>query len=208
MQMHRQQFHEVIRTIHRAVDPRPRSPQHPTFAVAEIDDQQLRLSPINANLTAVLHALAFLGLDLGADPDSAAIDLSHDVLSGHLLTRRQSTVTEPQQVTGPCRQDLGAQLPDHTVDGLLIKGQPLVAEFVAGQLDRREQGGQTAHLAVQCRCGPLADAQGGQLGIGTGSLTAPTPTRAGPGGRVDRGDPVRQSAQEPESQPPRLRRSS
>jgi hypothetical protein len=61
---------------------------------------------------------------------------------------------------------------------------------------------------VQGRCGPLADAQGGQLGIGAGPLAAPPSAGAGPGGTVDRGDPERQSAQEPESQPPRLRGSS
>jgi hypothetical protein len=108
------------------------------------------------------------------------------------------------QVTGPCRQDLGAQLPGHAVDGLLIKGRPLVTEFVAGQFDRGEQGGQTTHLTVQGRRRSLADAQGGQLGIGPGPLAAPPPAGAGPGGTVDRGDRDRQAAQEPESQPPRL----
>ena len=208
MQVERQQFHQVIRPVHRAVDPRPRPPEHPPLAVAEVEDQQLRLPPLDADLAAVLHSLAFLGLDLGADADPSAIHLGDDVLPGHLLARRESTVAEPLQVTGPCRQDLGPQLPDHAVDGLLIEGRPLVAEFVAGQLDRGEQGGQAAHLAVQGRCGPLADAQGGQLGIGPGPLAAPTLAGAGSWGTVDRGDPDDQAAQEPELQPPRLRGAS
>ena len=96
-----------------------------------------------------LHpSLAFLGLDLGADADPSAINLGHDVLSGHLLARRELTVAGPLQVPGPRRQNLGPELPDHAGDGLLIEGGPLVAEFLAGDLDRGEQGGQAAHLTV------------------------------------------------------------
>jgi hypothetical protein len=90
----RQQFHQVVRPVHRAVDPRPRAPEQPPLAVAEIEDQQLRLAPLDADLTAGLHPLAFLGLDLSADAAPSAIDLGHDVLSGHLLTRRELTVPE------------------------------------------------------------------------------------------------------------------
>jgi hypothetical protein len=205
MKVHRQQSHQVVRPAHRAVDPGARPPEHPPLAVAEIEDQQLRLAPLDADLPAVLHAFAFLGLDPGADTDPPAIDLGHDVLSGHLLTRRELTGTEPLQVTGPCRQDRGTQLPGPAVDGLLIQGRPLVAEFVAGQLDRGEQGSQATHLTVEGWCGPLADPQGGQLGIGAGPFAPSPPT--GPGSRRtgDRGDPNDQATQEPELQPPLLR---
>ena len=135
-------------------------------------------------------------------------DLGDDVLSGHLLARRELTVAIPLQVAGPCRQDLGPQLTGHAVDGLLIEGRPLVTEFVAGQFDRGEQGGQAAHLALQGRSGPLADAQGGQLGIGPGPLPAPALGGACLGAAVDGGDPDDQAAQEAESQPPRLRGAS
>src|SRR3954447_23980610 len=208
MQMHRQQFHQVIRPVHRAVDPGPRPPQHPPLAVAEIEDQQLRLAPLDADLAAILHPLAFLGLDLGADAHPSAVDLGDDVLPGHLLTRRELTVTEPLQVTGPCGQDLGAQLPGHAVDGLLIEGRPSVAEFVAGQCDRGEQGGQAAHLTVQRRCGPLADAQRGQLGIGAGPLATPAPAGAESRPTEGGGAPDDQATQEPELQPPLLRGAS
>ena len=183
MEVEGQQFHQVVRPVHRAVDPGARPLEHPPLAVAEVEDQQLRLAPLDADLAAVLHALAFRGLDLRADADPPAIDLGDDVLPGHLLARRESTVTEPLQVAGPCRQDLGPQLAGHAVDRLLIEGRPLVAEFVAGQLDRGEQGGQAAHLALQGRGGPLADAQGGQLGIGPGPLAAPALGGARPWGR-------------------------
>ncbi len=198
----------MIRPIHRAVDPRPRPPEHPPLAVAEREDQQLRLPPRDADLAAVLHPLAFLGRDLGADPDPSAIDLSDDVLPGHLLTPRELTVTEPLQGTGPCRQHLGTPLPDHAVDGLLIEGRPLVTEFLAGQLDRGEHGGQAAHLPVQGRGGSLPDAQEGQLGRGSGPLAAPTPAGAQSRATGNRSHPDNHSAQESEFQPPRLRWAS
>ena len=70
------------------------------------------------------------------------------------------------------------------------------------------QGGQAPHLTVQGRCGPFADAQGGQLGIGPGPLATPPPAGAGSRATVDRGDPDDQAAQEPELQPPLLRGAS
>src|SRR5204863_9370079 len=106
------------------------------------------------------------------------------------------------------RQDLGAQLPGHAVDGLLIEGRPPVTKFVAGQFDRGEQGGQAAHLTVQGRRCSLADAQGGQLGIGPGPLASPPPAGAGSRPAVKRGDPNDQAAQEPELLPPPLRGAS
>ena len=107
MEVKRQQFHQVVRPVHRAVDPGPRPFDHPPLTVAQVEDQELGLTPLDANLPSVLHSLAFLGLDLGADADPSAIDLGDDVLPGHLLARRELTVTEPLQVPGPCRQDLG-----------------------------------------------------------------------------------------------------
>src|SRR5262249_42437482 len=88
------------------------------------------------------------------------------------------------------------------------EGQSLVAEFVTGQFDRGEQGSQAAHLTVQRRCGPLADAQYGQLGIGPGPLAAPPSAGAGSRPTVDRGDPDDQATQEPELQPSLLRGAS
>jgi hypothetical protein len=61
---------------------------------------------------------------------------------------------------------------------------------------------------LQGRGGPLADAQGGQFGIGPGPLAAPTLGGAGPGATVDRGDPDDQATQEAEFQSPRLRGAS
>ena len=115
---------------------------------------------------------------------------------------------KPVQVARPCRQDLGAQLPGHAVDGLLIEDRPPVADLVAGQFDRGEQGGQATDLTMQGRCGPFANAQGGQLGIGAGPLAASPPAGAGSRPTVDRGDPNDQAAQQPEPQPPRLRGAS
>ena len=128
--------------------------------------------------------------------------------SGHLLTRRQATITIPLQVAGPCRQDLATQLPGPAVDGLLLERRPAVAEFVAGQFDRGEQGRQTTHLTLKGRRRPLADAQGGQLGGGPGSLAPPTSAGAGSWGTGDRGDPDDPAAQESELQPPLLRGTS
>ena len=82
---------------------------------------------------------------------------------------------------------------------------PWSAEFVAGQVDRREQGGEAADPALQGGGGALADAQCGQLGIGPGPLPAPPLGGARLGAAVGRGDPDDQAAQEAEPQPPRLR---
>ena len=90
------------------------------------------------------------------------------------------------------------------MDGLLVERRPLPAEFGAGQFDRGEQGGQTTHLALQGGSGTLADAQGGQLGIGPDPLSAPTFGGACLGAAVEGGDPDDQSPQEAESQPPRF----
>src|SRR5512135_2199949 len=115
MEVEGQQFHQVVRPVHRAVDPRPRPPDHPPFAVAEIEDQEFGLAPLDADLAAVLHAPTFLALDRRADADSPSIHLGDDVLSNHLLTRRELTVSVALQVAGPCRQDLGPQLAGHAV---------------------------------------------------------------------------------------------
>jgi hypothetical protein len=136
MEVEGQQFHQVVRPVHRAVDPGACALEHPPLAVAQVEDQEFRLAPLDADLAAVLHALAFGGLDLRADADPPAIDLGDDVLPGHLLTVREQPLTEPPQVAGPCRQDLSPQLVRHAVDRLLIERRALAAEFVAGQLDR------------------------------------------------------------------------
>src|SRR3954451_5455469 len=110
MQVEGQQLHQMVRPAHRAVDPGARPPEQPPLAVAEVEDQELRLPPLDADLAAVLHALAFRRLDLRADADPAAIDFGDDVLPGHLLARRELTVAPTLQVPGPRRQDLGPQL--------------------------------------------------------------------------------------------------
>ena len=92
MEVEGQQFHQVVRPVHRAVDPGPRPLEHPPLAVAQVEDQELRLAPLDADLAAVLHALALGGLDLGADADPPAVDLGDDVLPGHLLARREPAV--------------------------------------------------------------------------------------------------------------------
>ncbi len=137
----------MVRPVHRAVDPGACPLDHPPLAVAQVDDQELGLAPLDTDLAAVLQALALGGLDLRSDADPTAIDLGDDELSGHLPTVREQAVTEPPQVAGPCCQDLGPQLVRHAVDRLLVERRPLAAEFVAGQLDRGEQGGQASHLA-------------------------------------------------------------
>lgn len=154
------------------------------------------------------HALALAGLDLRADADPSAIDLGDDVLPGPLLTRRERAGAPTLQVAGPGRQDLGPQRAGHAVDRLLGERRPLATEFLAGQLDRGRQGGQTAHFALQRRGRPLADAQGGQFGIGSGPLPAPPLGGACLGAAVEGGDPDDQAAQEAESQSPRLRGAS
>ena len=78
--MEGQQFHQVIRPVHRAVDPRPRPLEHPALGIAEVEDQELGLPPLDADLAAVLHPLAFLGLDLRPDAEASPIDLGDDVL--------------------------------------------------------------------------------------------------------------------------------
>ena len=55
---------------------------------------------------------------------------------------------------------------------------------------------------MQRRCGPRADAQGGQLGRDAGPLATLAPAGAGSRPAGDRGDPDAQAAQEPELQPP------
>jgi len=133
-----QQLHQVVRRVHRAVDPGPRPLDHPPLAVAQVEDQQLGLAPLDSDLAAVLHALALGGLDLGADANPAAVDFGDDVLPGHLLARREQTVAPAPQVAGPGRQELGPQLRRHAVDRLLVERRPLAAQFVAGQFDRGE----------------------------------------------------------------------
>jgi hypothetical protein len=95
------------------------------------------------------------------------------------------------------------------VDGLLIEPRALLSQFLAGRLDRREQGGQSAHLRLQRRGGSLADAQGGQLGIMARPFLAPSLRgvrllRTAVGG----GDPDDRSAQQAEFQRPVLGASS
>ena len=208
VQVHGQQFHRVVRTLQRAVDPGTCPPGHPPLAAALGEDQQLRLPPLDADLAAVLHALAFLGLDLSADADPAAIDLGDDMPAGQLVAGREQAVTKALQVTSPCRQDLGPQLAGHAVDGLLVEPRPPAAEFLASQFDRGEQGTQAAHPALQRRGRPLADAQGGQFGVAPSPLTAPALGTACLGAARDRGDPEDQTAQQTELQPPRLRGAS
>jgi hypothetical protein len=208
MEVEGHQLHQVVRPAHRAVDPGPRPLEHPPLAVAEVEDQELGLAPFDADLAAVLNALALGGLDPGADANPPAVGLGDDILSDHLLTRGELTVAPAPQIASPGRQDLGPQLRGHAVDGLLIEGRPLMTEFVAGQLDRGEQGGEAAHPALQGRSGALADAEGGQLGIGPGPLPSPAPGGARLGAAVDGGDPDDQTPQEVEPQPPRLRGAS
>ena len=155
MQVEGQQFHRVVRPVQRAVDPGAGALEHPPLAVTEVEDQELRLAPLDADLAAVLHALALRRLDPGSDADPPAIDLSDDVLTGHLLTGREQPVTEPLQVTGPRRQDLGPQLVRYAVDRLLIERRALAAEFVAGQFDRGEQGGQGPTWLCSAGVAPL-----------------------------------------------------
>ena len=88
------------------------------------------------------------------------------------------------------------------------RAQPLAAEFVAGQLDRGEQGGQAPLPALQRRGRPLPDVQGRQLGISPGAFAATAPCGAELGTAIGRGDPDDQAAQEAEFQPPRLWRAS
>lgn len=208
MEVEGQQFHQVVRPVHRGVDPGACALEHPPLAVAQVKDQELRLAPLDPDLAAMLHPLALGGLNLRADPDPPAVDLGDDVLPSHFLASREQPIAESPQVTGPSRQDLGPQLVRHAVDRLLVERRALAAEFVAGRLDRREQGGQAPHLALQRRGRPLADAQGRQLGINPGAFAAPAPCGAGPGTAVGRGDPDDQAAQEAEFQPPRLRGAS
>ena len=85
MEVEGQQFHQVVRPVHRAVDPGARPLEHPPLAVAQVEDQELRLAPLDADLAAVLHPLALRRLDLRSDADPPAIDLGDDVLPGHLL---------------------------------------------------------------------------------------------------------------------------
>ena len=179
-----------------------------SLTVAEVEDQELGLAPLDADLASMLDPFALGGLDPGADADPPAVGLGDDMLPDHLLARREPTVAPVPQVAGPGRQDLGPQLGGHAVGGLLIKGRPLTAQFVTGQFDRGEQRGEAADLALQGRGGALADAQGRQFGISPGALTAATPGGAGRGAAVIRGDPDDQAAQEPQLQASRLRGAS
>jgi len=88
MEVEHQQFHQVLRPVPRAVNPRLRPPDHPPFSVAEREDQEFGRAPLDADFAAVLHAPMFLALDRCADADSPSIHLGDDVLSNPLLTRR------------------------------------------------------------------------------------------------------------------------
>jgi hypothetical protein len=107
MEVEGQQFHQVLRPVQRAVDPGARPLEHPPLAVAQVEDQELGLAPLDADLAAVLDALALGGLDLRADADPSSVHLGDDVLPGHLLARRDQSLAKTPDVAGPGRQDLG-----------------------------------------------------------------------------------------------------
>jgi hypothetical protein len=152
----------------------------------------------------MLHPLALRRLDLRADAHPPAIDLRDDVPARQVVARRESAVTIPLQLAGACGEDLGPQLAGHAVDRLLIEPQSLLSQFVAGQLDRREQGRQSAHLGLQRRGGSLADAQGRQLGIVARPLLATSLRGACLGSAGGRADPEDEAAEQAEFQRARL----
>ena len=200
MEVQRQQFHQLVRPAHRPVDPGTRPFEHPAATVAEIQDQELGFAPLDADLAAMLHPLALRRLDLRADAHPPAIHLRHDVPAHQIVPRRELAVTIPLQLAGACGEDLGPQLAGHAVDRLLIERRASLSQFVVRQLDRGEQGGQSAHLRLQRRSGPLADAQGRQFGIVARPLLAPSFRGACLGSAVGRGDPDDQAAEQAEFQ--------
>ena len=86
VQVHRQQFHDLVGALETAIDPRPALAGHPAVVIDLVDGQQLGLAPLTlvTSLLLLLVALAFLLARGLAQPNPPAVELHGDAFAGEL----------------------------------------------------------------------------------------------------------------------------
>jgi hypothetical protein len=167
VQVHRQQFHHLVRACEGAIDPRPAVADHLPRLVDRVDGQQLGLAPL-ALVTPLLFlgfALAFLLACHLAQPYPAAVELRDDAFAGRLRACGHLPVAIAFQVAAAGDQQLFAEAMAAFVDHLDVQFQAAPGQFLTGHLKGRHQGRWPGHQADQSAALTSVKAEDGQLRV-------------------------------------------
>jgi hypothetical protein len=196
MQVHRQQFHHLVGTSERAIDPCPTFLYLSSFLVDLEDDQQFWLAPLAlvAAFLCLFLALAFLFAANLAQANPPAIELGHDSLASQQRARRHLPSTIEFQVGPPSDKDLVTQMVGDAMNGLDVEIEATPGEFLACQRKGRKKSNLTSNQADQSGRVAIVKAKNGEFGVKTATVGRAPLARAR--SMVQSGNPKEQTTEQ------------